>query len=375
MRKVLICAGGTGGHIYPALAIIEFIKDKYYSDNVLFIGSERSLDKNLLHKVDFNHRTIKSCGLVLNVGILKRIFNLVKFVYFFVYGFFQSLKVVLEFKPDIIIGMGGYVCAPVLSAGIVSGVRITLHEQNYIPGRLNRFFSKFARYIFISFNDTAKYFKIKEDRIIFTGNPLRKMIKKSDNFRCEFEKWGLERGRFTIIAFGGSLGAEKINNAVIDLYNYFKDDAKIQLLLISGSRFYWQLMKSEKNIIKEKKKLIFKIYEYISEMNELYGISDLIISRAGANTISEIIEYNIPSILIPYPEAVSNHQFYNANYLASRGKAIIVEDTDLSGEKLFRVIKNFAYKDWQRYKEMKKLKIKGFKDNSASIIVSKLMEG
>jgi UDP-N-acetylglucosamine--N-acetylmuramyl-(pentapeptide) pyrophosphoryl-undecaprenol N-acetylglucosamine transferase len=375
MRKILVCAGGTGGHIYPALAVVESIKDSCNSDSVLFVGSERSLDKDLLRQVNLDHRAIKSCGLVLNVGMLKRIFNIAKFIYFFIYGFFQSLKIVLQFKPDIIIGMGGYICAPVLSAGIVTGVRITLHEQNYIPGRLNMFFSKFARYIFISFNDTARYFKVKKDRIIFTGNPLRKMIKRSYGEGFKFEKWGLEKGRFTIVAFGGSLGAEKINNSVISLYNFFKDDDKIQILLISGRRFYSQLMESKKDIIQSRGKLIFKIFEYISEMNELYGISDLIISRAGANTISEIIEYNIPSILVPYPEAVSNHQFYNADYLVSRGKAIMVEDKFLSGEKLFRVIKKLAGNNWQEYKKMKEIKIKGLKDNSAGIIVSKLMEG
>jgi UDP-N-acetylglucosamine--N-acetylmuramyl-(pentapeptide) pyrophosphoryl-undecaprenol N-acetylglucosamine transferase len=375
MRKILVCAGGTGGHIYPALAVVESIKDSCNSDSVLFVGSERSLDKDLLRQVNLDHRAIKSCGLVLNVGMLKRIFNIAKFIYFFIYGFFQSLKIVLQFKPDIIIGMGGYICAPVLSAGIVTGVRITLHEQNYIPGRLNMFFSKFARYIFISFNDTARYFKVKKDRIIFTGNPLRKMIKRSYGEGFKFEKWGLEKGRFTIVAFGGSLGAEKINNSVVSLYNFFKDDDKIQILLISGRRFYSQLMESKKDIIQSRGKLIFKIFEYISEMNELYGISDLIISRAGANTISEIIEYNIPSILVPYPEAVSNHQFYNADYLVSRGKAIMVEDKFLSGEKLFRVIKKLAGNNWQEYKKMKEIKIKGLKDNSAGIIVSKLMEG
>jgi len=373
-KKILICAGGTGGHIYPALAVIEYIKDNYPSCEVLFIGSERGLGAELISQYEINYRTVKSCGLVLNVSVLKRVLNIAKFLYFFTIGFFQSIKIVLKFKPDIIIGMGGYICAPVFSAGIFTGVKIALHEQNYIPGRLNSFFSKFARYVFTSFSDTGKYLKVKENRVIFSGNPLRKIIKKSKNTKLEFWKWGLKKGRFTIVAFGGSLGAEKINNAVTGLYDYFKDNDRMQILLISGKRFYKELMESKKNIINSKDKLIFKIYEYISEMDEIYKISDLVISRAGANTIAEIVEYDIPSVLIPYPYAVANHQFYNADFLVKRGKAIMIEDKDLNEKELIKVIEMLAENDWRKYKEMKSRKINGVIGDSAGIILSKLME-
>jgi UDP-N-acetylglucosamine--N-acetylmuramyl-(pentapeptide) pyrophosphoryl-undecaprenol N-acetylglucosamine transferase len=203
---------------------------------------------------------------------------------------------------------------------------------------------------------------------------LRKAVGQLKNIKPEFKKWGLEKGRFTIIAVGGSLGAEKINNTVINLYNYFKDNNKIQILLICGSRFYNQLMKGEKNIIESKGKFILKIFPYISEMQEIYRISDVIISRAGANTISEIIECNIPSILIPYPYAVANHQFYNADFLARKGKAILVEDKDLNEEKIIKIIELLIKDDRKRYKEMKNIEIRNAKINSAEIITSKLME-
>lgn len=373
-KKILICAGGTGGHIYPALAVAESIKNNYPSCKILFVSSERGLGAELVPQYNINYRTIKSCGLITGVNILKKIFNVIKFFYFYIIGFFQSLRIVLTFKPDIILGMGGYICAPILSAGILTGVKIALHEQNYIPGRLNSFFSRFAKFIFISFNDTAKYLKGRRDRIIFTGNPLRKIIKKPKNSMPEFRKWGLEKGRFTIVAFGGSLGAEKINNTVIGLYDYFKDNNKIQVLLISGKRFYDRLMENKKNIIKSGDKVIFRVFAYISEMNEIYGISDLVISRAGANTISEIMEYNVPSILIPYPEAVANHQFYNADFLVKNGKAIMIEDKDLNEKKVIEVIKMFAEADWKKYKEMKSIVIDSGLADSAGLIARKLME-
>lgn len=373
-KKILICGGGTGGHLYPALAIIEYIKDKYPLCELLFIGTERGLGRELIPQSGVNYKTVKSCGLILDGSISRKILNIIKFLYSLTLGFLQSFKIVLKFKPDIILGMGGYICAPVLLAGIFMSRKIALHEQNYIPGRLNSFFSRFARYIFISFSDTDKYLKVKKNKIIFTGNPVRKAVEQSKNIKPEFEKWGLEKGRFTIIAFGGSLGAEKINNTIINLYNYFKDNDKIQILLICGSRFYNQLVKSEKNIIESKGKFILKIFSYISEMQEIYRISDVIISRAGANTISEIIECNIPSILIPYPYAVANHQFYNADFLARKGKAILIEDKDLNEEKIIKIIELLIKDDRKRYKEMKNIEIRDVKINSAEIIASKLME-
>jgi UDP-N-acetylglucosamine--N-acetylmuramyl-(pentapeptide) pyrophosphoryl-undecaprenol N-acetylglucosamine transferase len=373
-KKILICAGGTGGHIYPALAVIERLKEKYPSSKVVFISSERGPGSELLSGYEINYRMVKSCGLVLNVSAPVKVLNTAKFIYFLIYGFFQSLRIIMIFKPDIILGMGGYICAPVLLAGIFLAKKIALHEQNYIPGRLNGMFSRFARYIFISFNNTCKYLKAKEDRIIFTGNPLRKPIRINKRTGTVFNKWGLEEGRFTIAAFGGSLGAESINNAVINLYPYFKDNDKIQILLISGRRFFKKIVKSKKNIGNPEDNLIFKVFEYINEINEIYKISDMVISRAGANTVSEIIEYNIPSILVPYPYAVANHQYYNANYLASKGKAIMIMDGDLDGEKLYITLKKLSQNNWKMYNEIKNKKIKGAKKDSAGIIAHKLVE-
>jgi UDP-N-acetylglucosamine--N-acetylmuramyl-(pentapeptide) pyrophosphoryl-undecaprenol N-acetylglucosamine transferase len=375
-KKIIICSGGTGGHIYPALAVTEAIKDNYPQCEILFVSSKKGPGRELIAQYNIiSYRTIASCGLVTDVNILRKIFNVIKFFCFYIAGFFQSLSIVMAFKPDIILGMGGYVCAPVLSAGIITGVKIALHEQNYIPGRLNKFFSRFAKYIFISFEDTANYLKVGKDRIIFSGNPLRKKIRKLRGQEPEFKKWGLEEGRFTIVAFGGSLGAEKINNTITGLYDYFKDNDKIQILLISGKRFYESLMENKKDINKSGDKIIFRVFDYINEMDEIYSIADLVISRAGANTISELIEYNIPSILVPYPHAVANHQFYNADFLVRNGKAIMIEDKELEEKRLVELIEKLAESDWKKYKEMKSVVISSTVTDSAGLIAAKLMEG
>ena len=373
-KKILICGGGTGGHLYPAMAIIEYLKDNYPLCELFFIGTDKGLGKELIPSFNINYKNIKSSGLILSGNIFRKFLNIIKFSYWFTSGFFQSLKIVLRFKPDIILGMGGYICAPVLAAGIFNFKKIALHEQNYIPGRLNNLFSRFAKYIFISFEDTAKYFKVKKSRMVFTGNPLRKAIRESGNIKPEFKKWGLEEGRFTVVAFGGSLGAEKINNTVMDLYDHFIINDEIQILLISGSRFYDKLAGSKNKFFKSQDKLVLNIFPYIHEMQEIYRISDLIISRAGANTISELIEYNIPSILVPYPDAVANHQLYNAVFLAKRGKAILIEDRDLDSRKMVEVIELLMKDNYKKYKNMKNMEIKDRHINSAQIITSKLME-
>ena len=373
-KKILICGGGTGGHLYPAMAIIEYLKDNYPLCELFFIGTDKGLGKELIPSFNINYKNIKSSGLILSGNIFRKFLNIIKFSYWFTSGFFQSLKIVLKFKPDIILGMGGYICAPVLAAGIFNFKKIALHEQNYIPGRLNNLFSRFAKYIFISFEDTAKYFKVKKSRMVFTGNPLRKAIRESGNIKPEFKKWGLEEGRFTVVAFGGSLGAEKINNTVMDLYDHFIINDEIQILLISGSRFYDKLAGSKNKFFKSQDKLVLNIFPYIHEMQEIYRISDLIISRAGANTISELIEYNIPSILVPYPDAVANHQLYNAVFLAKRGKAILIEDRDLDSRKMVEVIELLMKDNYKKYKNMKNMEIKDRHINSAQIITSKLME-
>jgi UDP-N-acetylglucosamine--N-acetylmuramyl-(pentapeptide) pyrophosphoryl-undecaprenol N-acetylglucosamine transferase len=373
-KKLLICGGGTGGHLYPALAIIEYIKDSYPLCRILLIGTERGLERESISKSDIDYRTVKSCGLVLKGSVFRKIFNTAKFLLLFISGFFQSIKIILEFKPDIILGMGGYICGPVLSAGIVTGKKIALHEQNYIPGRLNSIFSRSAGYIFTSFRDTVKYLKVNISKIIYTGNPLRKAIRELKETRPDFKKWGLEEGRFTITAFGGSLGAEKINDAVFDLYYYFKQNRRIQILLICGRRFYDKLMREKRDILKGKSKLIFKVFPYIKEIHEIYRISDIIISRAGANTVSEIREADIPSILIPYPGAVADHQLYNARFLARRGKAFIIKDNDLNKKKMFEVVNSFLINNGKKYKEMKERKIIDKGVDSLKIIVTKLME-
>jgi UDP-N-acetylglucosamine--N-acetylmuramyl-(pentapeptide) pyrophosphoryl-undecaprenol N-acetylglucosamine transferase len=350
-KRILICGGGTAGHIYPAVSVIEEILENYKSFDVLYVGTSKGMEKKIIEKLNINFKMIKAAGLIQKGNPAKKIMNYIKFIFNLTSGFLSSVKLINVFKPDIILGMGGYVCAPVLLGAVFLRKIFVLHEQNFIPGRLNKFFSKFCLRIFISFNDTGQFLNIPAKKIIFSGNPVRKIIREALDKKPDYEKFGLVEGKFTITAFGGSLGADKINNSFIKLYDKLKDREDLQFLLISGSRFYEDLKRNNVNTLKNSSSL--RVFPYIDEMDEVYNLTDLLISRSGANTIAEIASCNIPAILIPYPGAIDNHQYFNAFFLEKNGKAVILKDENLDGERLYVILADLEKENKKLYNDLK----------------------
>jgi UDP-N-acetylglucosamine--N-acetylmuramyl-(pentapeptide) pyrophosphoryl-undecaprenol N-acetylglucosamine transferase len=370
-KRILVCGGGTAGHIYPAVSIIEEILDNHKDCSILYVGTDKGMERDIIASLNINFMAIKAAGLIQKGSLCKKIINYFKFIFNLISGFLKSIKILIFFKPDIILGMGGYVCAPVLLSAIFLRKKFALHEQNYIPGRLNKFFSKFCTYFFLSFKETADYLKIPESKIIYSGNPVRKIIREAFSKVKNYKKYGLDDGKFTVTAFGGSLGANKINNTIISLYECFKDRDDMQFLLISGSRFYENLKKENEKINNLKSSL--KIFPYVNEMDEIYNITDLIISRSGANTVAEIAYCNIPAILIPYPFAINNHQYFNATFLEKNGKAIIINDNNLNSSKLADIIFNLERENKKFYNELKYKKINDNFVNGHKIITKYLV--
>lgn len=229
--------------------------------------------------------------------------------------------------------------------------RFVLHEQNYIPGRLNKFFSKFCLLVFISFKETGQFLNIPAKKIVFSGNPVRKIIREASNKKPDYAKYGLVEGKFTITAFGGSLGADKINNSFIELSERLRNREDLQFLLISGNRFYDNLKRKNINILT--KNFSLRVFPYIDAMDEVYNLTDLLISRSGANTIAEIASCNIPAILIPYPGAINNHQYFNAFFLEKNGKAVILKDENLDGESLNSMLADLEKENKKLYNRLK----------------------
>ncbi|MCJ7666207.1 MAG: undecaprenyldiphospho-muramoylpentapeptide beta-N-acetylglucosaminyltransferase [Actinobacteria bacterium] len=373
-KNILIVGGGTGGHLYPAIAVIEYLQEEYPDTEISFISSEKGMGSMLIPPMGIDFYIVRARGLTANRSFLKKISGYISFAFAMIPGFFRALTILKSKKIKIVLGMGGYICAPVFLAAMVRKTDFSIHEQNYIPGRLNKFFSPKAKYVFTSFEETAKYIRAKKDAVIFSGNPVRRAVRDLMRSRPSYDRWGMKKDRFTIVAFGGSLGAGKINETITALYREFAENSSIQIMLVSGRRYYDDIKRKVKSKINKNDRLIFKVYPYIDEMDQIYRIADLIIARAGANTVFETAVANIPSVLIPYPYAVEDHQFYNAKYVSSQGKAVLLEENELSVESLSDIIRSLLKNGKEKYLEMKKASIPGSGKDSPGIITSKLME-
>jgi len=374
-KNILITGGGTGGHLYPAMAVIEYFQEKYTGSSLTFIGSEKGMGHKLIPAMGIDYYKVKARGLTISRSVLKKLSGYAIFIFAMIPGFIRALKILRRKKITEILGMGGYVCAPVFLAAMVRKIDFSIHEQNYIPGRLNKLFSSKAKYVFISFKETEKYLKTKEGSVVFSGNPVRRAVRECGKAVPLYGKWSLDKDRFTIVAFGGSLGAEKINNTISGLYGKFAGDSRIQILLISGNRYYADISRIVESKIKKDDDLIFKVEAYIDQMDQIYSIADLIIARAGANTVFETAATGIPSILIPYPDAIEDHQFYNAKYIGDMGKAVLLRENKLSVEALSDIIKDLLKNGMERYLKMKRVSVPNSGEESLKIITGKLMEG
>lgn len=328
--RVIISGGGTGGHIYPGISLAYELKNKDIKNEILFVGTKKGLEAKLIPREGFKFVSINA------KGIQRRICweNFTAVIVFFV-SLFQSYKIIRNYKPDVVIGTGGYVSGSVVLIAALSGIPTFIHEQNVIPGVTNRFLSRIAKAVFLSFDQSRKYFK-HSSRLILTGNPVR--FKKLPPIKNkDYHKFKLDPLKKTILVFGGSKGAASINRAVIEGINLIKGSIKNQwqVLLISGGDDYGEII----DIIGDDNN-IFSVEPYLYNIEKAYVLADLVICRAGATTLAEISAYGLPAILIPYPFATNNHQEYNAKILESEGAAILILEKDLSGQRLAKVLFN-----------------------------------
>ena len=319
--RVIISAGGTGGHIYPALAIANKIKEKDKGAEILYIGTTTRMEKDIVPKAGFDYVGI-------NVEGLKRSLSLknIKSLILFVSAYKKSKKIIKNFNPDIVIGVGGYVSAPVVYAAHQLGIKCCIHEQNSILGITNKFASNFADKIFISF-ESSKNFIEDKSKVVYTGNPCSEnAIKMKPALKSEY---GLSDKKKLVIIVMGSLGSKTINEKMkkmLELYN----NKPYEVIFVTGKNYYDEYKdgKYTNNI---------KIVPYIDNMTRLLKKTDLLISRAGATTLSEIASLCVPSILIPSPYVTENHQYKNAMDLVNKGAALILEEKDLKGDELLRM--------------------------------------
>ena len=329
---VAIAAGGTAGHINPALAIAGYIKNKRNDAEFLFIGNRGGMEQRLVPQAGFEIKSITISGfkrsfspksMLENVKTVSRTFTSSR----------EAKKIIAEFKPDICIGTGGYVSGPVIRTAAKMGIPCIIHEQNAYPGITNKMLAKSVKKVMLAVPDAKKYFDKNVDFVI-TGNPVRQEIltAKKEESRKELEL----DNRPVVLSFGGSLGARKINEAVADLVARSGIDGRYQHIHAYGSYGDWfpQLVEEKGTDIADCSNL--DIRPYIDNMPTCMAAADLVICRAGAITLSEIQAMGKPAILIPSPNVAENHQYHNAMALVNAGAADIIEEKDLTGAALMR---------------------------------------
>lgn len=332
--RYLITGGGTGGHIYPALAIAWEIKNRYKEAEILYVGTEKGLESELVPKEGFPFKTIRVMGMPrkINLDSIKAIKELFL-------GLIDSNNIIKEFNPDVVIGTGGYVCGPVVYMASRKKISTVIHEQNAFPGITNRILANYVDRVLVTFEESRKYFKYPE-KVIVTGNPVRKSIMDIDK-RQAYKDLNIHPNIPLILSFGGSGGQKKLNDAMFHVIRKNILNQNLQIIHVTGKRFYEEFINklNMENInIKENIRILPYFYDIFKGLN----IADLVITSAGAITLAEISAIGVPSILIPKGYTAENHQEYNAKAFSEKGAAHLILEKDLTGEGLDEAIHNIV---------------------------------
>ena len=367
--RVLIAAGGTAGHINPALAIADKIVNVLPDSKVLFVGNPTGMEARLVKKAGYDFHGIKMAGIQRHLS-LTNIKRNVQAAYYYAAAFPKVKKLIEEFKPDICVGTGGYVCGAVLREAARMGVKTVTHESNSYPGMTTKLLSKTADKVFVFSEDCLKHLKYT-DKCVITGNPLRNNIPIEEKNAAR-ERLGLPEG-ITLLSLGGSLGANRINTAVAELMAWEQKKGGINHIHSyggNGKDTFGGLLE-ENAVAKTSQRLMLK--EYIDNMYTCMCAADLIISRAGSMTLTEIMAIGRPSILVPYPNATENHQYYNAKTLEDANAAILKEDKDLDGKWLIETVDKLL-KDTVGLDKMGVNARQMAKTNAADVILSEIID-
>lgn len=330
--KFLLSGGGTGGHIYPALAIANEIKNKYKDAQILFVGTQKGLEAELVPKGGYDFKTIRVSGMPRRLN--KESFIAVREL---LHGLMESKRIIEEFKPDAVIGTGGYVSGPVVFMAKRKNIPVLIHEQNAFPGITNKILGAQADKIAVTFDEARKYFKNPE-RVVKTGNPIRKQILEV-NKPIAYNKLNINPSKPFILSFGGSGGQKKLNDAFFQIIKNYRPEDNFQLIHVTGTRMYDDFMARihKENLDVDEN---IKIMPYFYDMPEALNIADLIVTSAGAITLAEISAVGVPSILIPKAYTAENHQEYNARVFEEHKAALLILEKDLSWELLYKNIRD-----------------------------------
>lgn len=326
--KVIIAAGGSGGHIFPSLALISELEKKG-NCKIFFVSSKRKLDRNILQKAKF------PC-FFLSVNPMPLRFGLISWVIFMLKLFadmIASLFIIVRVRPDVVAGFGGYSSGTIIAAATIFRVPTLIHEQNLVPGRANRILSGLVSRIATSFRETVKYFNNVSNKVVYTGNPLRLDILSNDRIESS-RRLGITEWKPTVLIMGGSQGSSFLNDKFSKAAKYIntKKENGVRFIHLTGQKDYLQVKQ-----FYEENGIDSRVFAFLERMDDAYSVSDLVVSRSGAAAIFEIAFYGRAMILVPYPNPKNNQRF-NAVYFSERGAAVCKEEKSLSEEDLAKEV-------------------------------------
>ncbi|MBC8079556.1 MAG: undecaprenyldiphospho-muramoylpentapeptide beta-N-acetylglucosaminyltransferase [Gorillibacterium sp.] len=364
--RIVLSGGGTGGHVYPALSVMEEVLREQPEAQFMYIGTNAGLEQAIVNKAypDLRFEAVEISGFRRKLSL-----DNVRTVVRFLKAVSRAKELLREFKPDIVVGTGGYVCGPVVYAAAKLGIRTMIHEQNVIPGLTNKFLSRYAGSVAVSFKGSEKNFA-RAKRVVYTGNPRATTAVYADA-SSGMHSLGLVKGNKLVVIVGGSRGARAINEAMIGMAPLLSNLPTVHFLYITGAPYYESTLKRiEEKIGKLPSKL--QVVPYIHNMLEVLAGTSLIVSRAGASFLAEITALGVPSVLIPSPNVTNNHQEANARWLEKDEAAVVIIERELNGEKLFSEVKAIM-DDSAKRKRMSERSRRLGESESAVLFYSELM--
>ncbi|KRN88960.1 undecaprenyldiphospho-muramoylpentapeptide beta-N-acetylglucosaminyltransferase [Ligilactobacillus ceti] len=359
--RLLISGGGTGGHIYPALALIEALKAKDPKAEILYVGTAKGLESKIVPNAGIPLKTIEIQG-------FKRSLSLDNFktIQLFFKSVADSKKIIKEFKPDVVVGTGGYVCGPVVYAAAKLKIPTFIHEQNSVAGITNKFLSRYANKVGICFADAASNFP--QEKVVFTGNPRAQQVVKITNTH-QLQQYGLVDGKKTVLVFGGSRGALKINQTMLAAMPLLSQ-VDFQVLFVTGQVHYDKIKAELDNMTVPEN---VKVVPYINDMPAIFPEISCIVGRAGATSLAEVTALGIPSVLIPSPYVTNDHQTKNAQSLVKLGAAKLITEQELNAENLVDNLQAIL-NDEQTYQQMSEQMKTAGKPQAADQVLAVLEE-
>jgi UDP-N-acetylglucosamine--N-acetylmuramyl-(pentapeptide) pyrophosphoryl-undecaprenol N-acetylglucosamine transferase len=352
--RVIIAGGGTGGHLFPGIAVAKEFEKRYSPADIRFVIGQRKMESEILSRLGYTQETIRVKGIKGRGG--REVFMV---LFSLPYSLFQSFSILKRFTPHLVLGMGGYSAGPVCIAARIMGIPTAIHEQNSFPGLTNRLLARVVDRIFISWAISGEHLSGPTPHL--TGNPVRA------DLVAEAEAYERTNQRFTVLVVGGSLGAQTVNRAFAAALEILKAKSKTpNVIHQSGEMDYDRVIQDY-----EERGIKGDIVPFIQDMGVAYGRSDLVVGRAGATTISELAALGKPSILIPYPFAANRHQEINAKMLAQEGGAVMILEEDLNGDVLSSLLTKYM-DDESALEEMGKHAAKIGRRDAAKVIVDHL---